>query len=433
MSSTVLELIVENVRSFVGRHAIGVKPLTLLVGENSSGKTTLLASLAAVCDPSAFPFRPRFNEPPYALGTFETIATHKGGRYGRATTFSLGFAASTGSGKEVLATYSDRLGQPQLTQLHLSSDGGEAELALHAVSDPRRFRLQFAGAGETWSTDLAIDGASGGLTSEYVVLTLLEFIYGERRAGRGKLPRSRLAVSALVNAFADVPPLGATSVAPIRTRPRRTYDEALEQFTPEGEHIPLTLLNHLAINGPGSGFLAAVHDYGKEAGLFREVHIKRLGSKPGDPFQIMVKGTGRPSNLIDVGYGVSQALPVVGQSVLAPANRLVLMQQPEVHLHPRAQAELGSFFVNQVYRHDKKLVIETHSDYIVDRVRLEVARQRLDPAMVSILYLEKTGHETHVFPLRLDERGNVQDAPASYRAFFLREEMNLLARMAGKE
>jgi hypothetical protein len=227
--------------------------------------------------------------------------------------------------------------------------------------------------------------------------------------------------------LAPEPPMRALSIAPIRTRPRRTYDEATEEFTSEGEHVPFVLLNRL-VNDNGSEVPEALEEYGKESGLFRQIHIKRLGSKPGDPFQIMVTGSGRPANLLDVGYGVSQALPVVVQCVLAPRDRLLLMQQPEVHLHPRAQAELGSFFVEQVYEHDRKLVIETHSDYIVDRIRQDVARKRLDPAAVSILYLEKTGHATTIYPLRLDAQGNVLDAPPSYREFFLREEMNLLAR-----
>src|SRR5205823_1638279 len=148
--SSLMELAVENVRSFVGRHTVPIYPLTLVVGENSSGKTTLLAALSAVCDASAFPYRPRFNEPPYNLGTFDTIATYKGGSYHRAPTFSLGFqggaprhegvSASAGP-EQVYATYANGLGQPELLELHSSSsssgihlriDPGEAARQVHA-------------------------------------------------------------------------------------------------------------------------------------------------------------------------------------------------------------------------------------------------------------------------------------------------------------
>lgn len=59
-----LELILERFRSFVEPQRIAVRPLTLLVGENGSGKTSFLAALATVGDPGGFPFRPRFNQPP---------------------------------------------------------------------------------------------------------------------------------------------------------------------------------------------------------------------------------------------------------------------------------------------------------------------------------------------------------------------------------
>src|SRR5881396_1662040 len=75
-------------------------------------------------------------------------------------------------------------------------------------------------------------------------------------------------------------------------------------------------------------------------------------------------------NLVDVGYGVSQALPILVDTLQRPAaDEVFLLQQPEVHLHPRAQAELGSFFVSQAGK-KRRFVIETHSDYLVDRVRM---------------------------------------------------------------
>jgi hypothetical protein len=58
-----MELILENVRCFAGEHTVRIRPLTILVGENSSGKSTFLAALSAVCDPVGFPMQPSFNEP----------------------------------------------------------------------------------------------------------------------------------------------------------------------------------------------------------------------------------------------------------------------------------------------------------------------------------------------------------------------------------
>jgi len=91
-----MEIIVENVRSFCDRQTIPLRPLTLLLGENSTGKTTFLAMLAHVRQPDFPTTRPTFNIPPFDLGTFDSIATYKGGRYGRADQFSVGFEEGYG-------------------------------------------------------------------------------------------------------------------------------------------------------------------------------------------------------------------------------------------------------------------------------------------------------------------------------------------------
>ena len=76
---------------------------------------------------------------------------------------------------------------------------------------------------------------------------------------------------------------------------------------------------------------------------------------------------GPQRNVIDVGYGVSQVLPVITALLRPDASPLSLLQQPEVHLHPKAQAVLGGLFC-QVASRQRQLVIEIHSDYLMDRI-----------------------------------------------------------------
>ena len=101
---------------------------------------------------------------------------------------------------------------------------------------------------------------------------------------------------------------------------------------------------------------------------------------------------------------------------------MFLLQQPEVHLHPRAQAALGSLFCS-VAGPDRQLVVETHSDYIIDRVRMDVRDGTTDlkPEDVSILYFERGESDVKIHSIRLDELGNVLNAPDSYGAFFMEE------------
>jgi len=133
MSMKTMKLLLENVRSFAGKHTLPLSPLTLLVGENSSGKTTCLAMLSAILSPSAFPSWPAFNEPPFDLGSYDTIATYKGGKYGRAKHFSCGYiieAAAQSKTTEILATYKSSQGQPTLSNLSVKRDGASLTLAL---------------------------------------------------------------------------------------------------------------------------------------------------------------------------------------------------------------------------------------------------------------------------------------------------------------
>ena len=151
-----------------------------------------------------------------------------------------------------------------------------------------------------------------------------------------------------------------------------------------------------------------------------KLDIKQLGKSVSDPTQVMIRDGKKVSNLVDVGYGVSQVLPVVIESVSAPENTRFLIQQPEVHLHPRAQAALGSLFVDLTANDKKAFVVETHSDYIIDRVRMEVAQGKINHEDVSILYFEKNGSQTHVYQIKVNECGDIMNAPPSYETFFLR-------------
>src|SRR5437870_3208112 len=128
-----MKLILENVRSLAGRHVLPLAPLTLLVGENSSGKSTCLAMLSAIFSVPGYPARPAFNEPPFDLGGYDTIATYKGGKYGRAKDFSLGYVAEErekGEFTELVAKYKSALGQPLLTNFSLKRNGASMVVEL---------------------------------------------------------------------------------------------------------------------------------------------------------------------------------------------------------------------------------------------------------------------------------------------------------------
>ena len=95
-------------------------------------------------------------------------------------------------------------------------------------------------------------------------------------------------------------------------------------------------------------------------------------------------------------------------------------------LHPRGQAQLANLFVEAYRKNGSRFLVETHSDYIVDRVRISVRKRLLKPEDVSVLYFEPNGNAVKIHNMTLDEDGNLQGAPAGYRDFFLKETDRLL-------
>ena len=96
-------------------------------------------------------------------------------------------------------------------------------------------------------------------------------------------------------------------------------------------------------------------------------------------------------------------------------------------MHPKAQAALGSFLATLAGAHGKQFIVETHSDYLIDRVRMDVRDGRsIRPRDVSLLFFERQGPHVVIHPMRIDADGNLLDAPDTYRGFFLAEERRFL-------
>jgi hypothetical protein len=430
-----VEIIIENVRCFHGEHRIPVTPITILVGENSTGKSTFLAILSALSN-SEFPLVASFSTPPYDLGNYENIVSRKSARGRPSQSFRIGFCGPDKKKRgdhTAVATYRGHLGQVILSEFCVTSPVGGMSL----VMEKREAKGSFVYTGPKTNEPIEIPFKYKlpDRDEEVTVPGFLPYLIMQMVSG----PKAKEPVTKLMPELFDIlfgggfPRKYVLSIAPIRTKPRRTYDQFNEEFKPEGDHVPLKLAQLLeSEEAEGQdhrkAVTASIERFGHESGLFDKVVIERLGKEPSAPFRVAVHLGGLALNLIDVGYGVSQSLPIIVQSLISRHGAMLLMQQPEVHLHPRAQAALGTFFAELTTTMRLQFAIETHSDYLVDRIRQEVAKGTIKPESVTILFFEKTNGHTSIYPISVDEQGNVLNAPPSYRRFFLEEEMNLLTR-----
>ena len=230
------------------------------------------------------------------------------------------------------------------------------------------------------------------------------------------------------NVIESLLPFNSFAGAPIRSKPKRTYDLIRLAPDAEGSHT-MPYLAELSRNNQKAwtSMKSYLQSVGKMAGLFDEITIKNFGGGPHDPFQVHIKehkkdGEGEVRNLIDVGYGVNQIIPTIVDLRRLSNTTIFLLQQPEVHLHPSAQAALGSVFCDFA-SWGQQVVIETHSDHLIDRVRMEVrdGQTMLTKDDVLLLFFERDGSDVKIHPIRFDEEGNVVGAPVTYRRFFMEE------------
>lgn len=105
-------------------------------------------------------------------------------------------------------------------------------------------------------------------------------------------------------------------------------------------------------------------------------------------FEIRIQNffTKEDQNIADVGYGHSQVLPFLVGGFALPAESAYFVEQPELHLHPKAQAELGEYLL-QLYKRSVQTLIETHSEHLILRLQQHVAAGQIDPDDIRILYV----------------------------------------------
>ena len=449
------EITIENYRCFRDEQTARLAPLTLLVGENSTGKTSFMAMVRMLSDVAYTLRNPDFKEDPYDLGSFDEIAHYRGARGGRANTFKSGFSVRSKGVRGSATTFEFTFGRSGTTPVPVKRRLSRGKAWVNEVFEIDKPYLLRVGTGRgSWEMRVPDGDKVPSFVEEELIFPpyyflLRESLMEDRTEGADFVPLA----SAPPISSQDLSTLGElarSSVwlrkqrpfasAPVRSKPRRTYDPSRPTPDPEGDYVPMYLADVFSQDKQTWATLKdGLESFGRAAGLFDEISIRRLGRKGSEPFQVQVRKfggglKGPMRNLIDVGYGVSQVLPVITEMLRSDAPSLFLLQQPEVHLHPMAQAALGSLFC-QVAGPERQIVVETHSDHLIDRVRMDVrdGDAKLKPNDVSILYFKRDALDVHIHSLRIDEEGSIVGVPDDYRSFFMEETARSVWRRRAAE
>lgn len=179
-------------------------------------------------------------------------------------------------------------------------------------------------------------------------------------------------------------------LGPFRAYPARVYlvsGESPSSVGTQGERaIDIMVSDDKRRGKQKRGIVRGVSEWMDKAGIANRVDIFSMTDRH---FELMVKNaeTGELQNLADTGFGCSQVLPVLVAGLTAEKDRILAVEQPEIHLHPKSQAELGSFFCD-VAKKGVQLILETHSEHLLLRIQSHVAAGDLSPEDVHVFYFD---------------------------------------------
>jgi predicted ATPase len=132
--------------------------------------------------------------------------------------------------------------------------------------------------------------------------------------------------------------------------------------------------------------------------------------------QVSIRRGGVPAlDLTSVGVGVSQLLPVIVMCLASPPGTLILLEQPELHLHPGLQQKLGDFLL-ACARSGRQLIVETHSEYLVSRLRRLIAEDPSSELLdaIALHFVEQTNDESRFRRVTLNEFGGIEEWPVGF-------------------
>ena len=198
-------------------------------------------------------------------------------------------------------------------------------------------------------------------------------------------------------------------MSPFRRPPERWYiftGTSPHHVGYRGDLLPDLLFRHPELVKETNKWL-------KHLDMGYEIEVKPVGTDSGDLFEVRLIDTRRKERvnvaLPDVGFGVSQLLPFIVQSLVSE-KQIISIEQPEVHVHPKLQADLGDLLAEAVKEpRQNRFIIETHSEHLILRLQRLIRNKLLEPEDVSIIYVSRGSEGAKALRLHLDEDGDFID------------------------
>ena len=407
----ITELGAENFKSWKKTGALRVAPLTAFFGANSSGKTSLLQILLML--KQTVEHLPDWNNP-LDFGD-ESSLVNLGGFgdviYRHRQDLSLDITVSWNLPEKMTVRYPRGENASPIETTALSFSTSIVKLDRHSVTlDSFTYRVVDQQFSIVWSPE----PRSIIFESDPVFLSGPLFrCYGvrDRSPGNPKLPFWQFE-EAFEELFSRICYLG----------PRREYPRPF--YTWEGDHPEGVGQHGRAIVSALFSARMQLLDLDEQVPRWLQrlelIDSYRLVpvSEHENSYEFLVtKHKGGPEvRLTDIGFGVSQVLPVLILCYYVPEGSILILEQPEAHLHPKVQSDLADVLIDVVKKRNLQIILESHSEHLLHRLTRRIAEGKIsanDMALYACQFNDGTS-ESEIEPLKMDEYGNVSNWPRDF-------------------
>ncbi len=423
-------LYVDNYRGFKDTY-VPLKDVNFFMGENSTGKTSIL-SLVNILSSFEFWFISSFNTNEITLGQFNEIV-NKGEK-----SFSIGFFGDNPKifpniSQAVYVSLKNHEGLPFISEFSYIRDNYNIKLFFRDVlkckvekidenfintSDSISFFKKWIDHMKTLKGGFKISNSN---VDDEFGLFRKTFKIEQELVEKGIIPK--------LESKPSITGRDANWISPIRAKPKRIYESFDTNNSQEGEDSTDKLSKILTSKKVESKEVLSkdIFPFGEKSGLFKKIESKRFESGELSPYVINIILDNQPFKICNVGYGISQILPILVETFTKPKDGMFLIQQPEIHLHPKAQAAVGDLIYDLHVAENKKFCIETHSEYLINRFRLRLKENRSNNPSSQVLFFERTDTGNRVQPIEIQNNGKYsENQPDSFSDFFIEEDLKLL-------
>ena len=412
----------ENFKSWHETGEIKFAPLTGFFGSNSSGKTAILQLLLMLKQTVETIDRQRILDTrgPYIdLGTFSDIISN--GQTPGKISFSLDWKLA--KTLEIL----DPEGEPEQILFSIPELNFAATIEGTANSiSVEQFSYNFSAGGSNYQFGMQVKGGEYQLISSGYEL--------KRNRGRGwALPpplksyrfpdkvntyyQNASFLSDFVLAFEDLWQ-NVYYLGPLRDYPQRQYlwtGEKPQDVGKRGEFAVAALLASQKLD-KNSLIEEWVAEKLRDLKLIDDFTVKPIGENS-QYYEVRVRRSPTaPSVLItDVGFGVSQILPVLVLCYYVPKGSTIILEHPAIHLHPSVQAGLADVLIDGIKSRNLQVILESHSEYLLRRLQRRVAEEQLNNEEAALYFCDTDNSgKSQLTPLELDTFGNIRNWPKDF-------------------